>query len=210
MSSDLDATYRNRFLTILTPIVRCLEQVLKEHLTGMPRIDRIGARAKSPQRFLAKACKVLDGVPKYSDPVSQIQDQLGARIVVFYEQDVAAVSSIIEKYYHRFERQKLIPDTEWEFGYFGLHYVLALPRDAVPASISFDQAPDCFELQIKTLWQHAWSEANHDLGYKPTEQMSPDHRRRLAYTSAQAWGADRVFADLFRELGPQPAGSEPG
>ena len=53
---------------------------------------------------------------------------------------------------------------------------------------------------MKTLFQHAWSEAEHDLGYKPgTVPLTSDEKRRLAFTAAQSWGADRVFDELFQE-----------
>jgi putative GTP pyrophosphokinase len=63
-------------------------------------------------------------------------------------------------------------------------------------------------LQVKTLFEHAWSEAEHDLGYKPGEApLTPDQKRRLAYTSAQAWGADHIFDELFRaRSGAHPQG----
>jgi putative GTP pyrophosphokinase len=60
--------------------------------------------------------------------------------------------------------------------------------------------PGFFELQIKTLFQHAWSEADHDLGYKPGDQpLTSEQKRLIAFTSAQAWGADHIFDQLFRE-----------
>jgi ppGpp synthetase/RelA/SpoT-type nucleotidyltranferase len=60
--------------------------------------------------------------------------------------------------------------------------------------------PQFFELQVKTLFQHAWSEANHDLGYKPgATPLSSSEKRQLAFTSAQAWGADHIFDELFKE-----------
>jgi putative GTP pyrophosphokinase len=59
---------------------------------------------------------------------------------------------------------------------------------------------DFFELQLKTLFQHAWSEADHDLGYKPSAELSLDQKRRLAFTAAQAWGADLIFDELYREI----------
>jgi putative GTP pyrophosphokinase len=55
---------------------------------------------------------------------------------------------------------------------------------------SFDKAlvPQFFELQVETLFQRAWSE--HDLGYKPgATPLTSEAKRRLAFTSAQAWGA---------------------
>jgi putative GTP pyrophosphokinase len=75
-----------------------------------------------------------------------------------------------------------------------------VPSDAVDPSIDKSLVPRFFELQVKTLFQHAWSEANHDLGYNSgLTPLTSDEKRRLAFTSAQAWGADRVFDELFKE-----------
>ncbi|WP_244619298.1 hypothetical protein [Rhizobium sp. 18055] len=64
-----------------------------------------------------------------------------------------------------------------------------------------DLVPNFFEIQVKTLFQHAWSEANHDLGYKPeSDRLTSDQNRLLAFASAQAWGADRAFDELFIDL----------
>ena len=61
--------------------------------------------------------------------------------------------------------------------------------------------PQFFELQLKTLFQHAWSEAEHDLAYKPSEPLSTLQQRQIAFTAAQAWGADQIFEQLHAELG---------
>jgi putative GTP pyrophosphokinase len=77
---------------------------------------------------------------------------------------------------------------------------LVIPTDVIDDGMDQSLMPGFFELQIKTLFQHAWSEADHDLGYKPGERpLSSDEKRQLAYTSAQAWGADHMFDGLFRE-----------
>jgi putative GTP pyrophosphokinase len=201
MTGKLLEEYETLFAEVLAPIATRLQTVLHDHLAGIPRIDRISTRAKSPARFAAKALKLGDdGLPKYTEPFQQIQDQVGARVTVFYKQDVVSVSASIEQYFRNIEVRTIVPDSEWRFGYFGKHYVLALPKDAIPSDIPLSRAPTFFEMQVKTLWQHAWSEAEHDLGYKATEELSDDQKRRLAFTAAQAWGADRVFQELFDEL----------
>ena len=105
------------------------------------------------------------------------------------------------KYFRAIESRLLVPESEWEFGYFGKHHILVIPSDVIDDSWDKTMVPRFFELQIKTLFQHAWSEAEHDVGYKEGEKkLDIDQKRRLAFTSAQAWGADRVFDELFKEL----------
>ena len=48
------------------------------------------------------------------------------------------------------ERRDLVPDSEWEFGYFGRHWVFVLPGNVVPEDVSRDDIPDFFELQVET------------------------------------------------------------
>jgi ppGpp synthetase/RelA/SpoT-type nucleotidyltranferase len=148
----------------------------------------------------------VDGVARYSDPLNQIQDQIGARVVTFYISDIPQVDAVIEKYYRLVESKTLVPDSQWAFGYFGVHYILLIPRDVIEADVVDDLVPEFFELQLKTLFQHAWSEANHDLGYKPgAAPLTPDVERRLAFTAAQAWRADRMFNELCAERGAMNA-----
>jgi ppGpp synthetase/RelA/SpoT-type nucleotidyltranferase len=150
---------------------------------------------------MGKATKIGDdGNRKYGDPLNQIQDQIGARVVVFYLDDVHQISTEIERYYSPIERKELIPDSESEFGYIGKHYILALP-DEVFDDEQLLSLPNFFELQIKTLFQHAWSEASHDLAYKAKDELTSHQKRQFAFTAAQAWGADNIFSTLYSELG---------
>lgn len=197
---QIEIEYRLRHVNALAPIAERLSAHLHELMEGEVRIDRISTRPKSVERFMAKADKVKDGKLKYDDPLHQIQDQIGARIITFYTDDVARISKSVLRYLHSIETQDILPETEWQFGYFGHHHILMLPPDVVDLAIDGCLVPKFFELQIKTLFQHAWSEANHDLGYKPGSlPLEPDQLRQLAYTSAQAWGADRAFNELFQE-----------
>ena len=150
-----------------------------------------------PRRLDGSTTRVTPSTP---NPLTEIQDQLGAQVTVFYLQTVDAVSETLESFFSPIEERSLVPDSHWEFGYFGKHYVMALPGDVVPREIDVGEAPRFFELQIKTLFQHAWSEANHDLGYKGVTELNGEQQRRLAFASAQAWGADEAFALLNQNV----------
>jgi ppGpp synthetase/RelA/SpoT-type nucleotidyltranferase len=171
------------------------------HLGDSKDIDCVRARAKEPARFAEKATRLDEhGRPKYATPLTEIQDQIGVLVVVLYKATVEPVREILQRYLVPIEDTAIVPDSYWEFGYFGRHLVMALPLDTIPAEVSPIEVPTFFELQIKTLFQYAWSEANHDLGYKSTAPLAGDQNRRLAFAAAQAWGADRAFDELYGEL----------
>jgi putative GTP pyrophosphokinase len=198
--TSLKETYALRRERVLVPLAARIEDHLKNLFGSLARIDRISARAKSVDRFLGKAAKVEDGKPRYEDPLNQIQDQVGARIVTFYPSDVERVRLEVEKYFKYIESQRIVPESEKEFGYEGRHFILFVPEDLIDDTVSRDESVELFELQIKTLFQHAWSEAEHDLGYKPSVKLTSDQNRRLAFTAAQAWGADQIFDEMFRQM----------
>jgi ppGpp synthetase/RelA/SpoT-type nucleotidyltranferase len=191
--------------SLLAPLAGRLEAHLNSVFDGYERIDRISVRAKRVDRFIAKAQKEIGGQLKYDDPLNQIQDQLGARIVTFYKSDVERLAEEVRKYFSYIESAIIVPDSESEFGYEGRHFILFIPRDVFDDHIKEDESIAFFELQIKTLFQHAWAEAEHDLGFKPLIALSSDQKRRLAFTAAQAWGADQIFEELYRQIGSPSA-----
>jgi ppGpp synthetase/RelA/SpoT-type nucleotidyltranferase len=89
--THLEKAYIARRKKVLLPLAARIEENLKSLFGELPRIDRISARAKSVERFIGKAAKLEDGQPKYDDPLNQIQDQVGARIVTFYASDVESI-----------------------------------------------------------------------------------------------------------------------
>lgn len=196
----LQAAYEERFNRMLQPLAQKLQVYLLNTFGSHKRIDRIYVRPKSIDRFIAKATKQIDVKAKYRDPLNQIQDQIGARIVTFYKSDVEELSAEVKKYFRHIESQVIVPESESEFGYEGQHFILFLPRDIFDNAIRESESISFFELQIKTLFQHAWSEAEHDLGYKPASELTNDQKRRLAFTAAQAWGADQIFDELHRQI----------
>jgi ppGpp synthetase/RelA/SpoT-type nucleotidyltranferase len=198
--NDLKTIYTERYFRALVPLAKSIESELQDTLRDFPRIDRVGARAKSVDRFLQKAAKVENGILKYTDPIKQIQDQVGARIITFYLNDVITVSDYIRKYYSPIEIKQHIPDSEKEFGYFGKHFIFLIPDELKPSKVPSSLIPNFFELQVVTLFQHAWSEAEHDISYKPTCKLNNAQLRKIAFTAAQAWGADMIFEELHNEI----------
>jgi ppGpp synthetase/RelA/SpoT-type nucleotidyltranferase len=105
----LQDAYETRRKQMLLPLAERLEAHLKSLFDGCKRIDRISVRAKSVDRFVAKASKQVEGKPKYEDPLKQIQDQLGARIVTFYKSDVETLTNEVKKYFSYIESVQINP-----------------------------------------------------------------------------------------------------
>ena len=55
------AEYERRYYAFLNRIANSLEALLRDHLRDVPDIDRIVARAKSPDRFAEKARRAENG-----------------------------------------------------------------------------------------------------------------------------------------------------
>jgi putative GTP pyrophosphokinase len=123
---------------------------------------------------------------------------LGARIIILFQDDIDATEDIVLRYFAKAEQIAKEPESDWAFGYFGVHFLLPTPIEVLPPDVDPDNAPRLFELQVRTLFQHAWAETNHDLGYKPDTPLSSEQTRKLAFTSAQSWGADKMFNELHK------------
>jgi putative GTP pyrophosphokinase len=199
--ANVAAEYAEVRERLLIPLAKRLQIHFESLLKDDPRIDRVSARAKTVERFAEKAEKKKgDGTPKYDDPLGQIQDMVGVRIVTFYLSDVDAIADKVSSYFQKIEEKALIPDSPDKFGYEGKHFIMFIPRDVTREDECGDDDPKFFELQVKTLFQHAWGEASHDLAYKSPTPLTEDQKRRVAYAAAQAWGGDRIFQDLFEDI----------
>jgi putative GTP pyrophosphokinase len=203
--NDVKDAYEKRYNEVLVPLSQNIGSYIKDLFRGEIRVDRISARPKSVDRFIAKAsAKLDDGKNKYTEPLEQIQDQIGARITVLFRQDVDRVAKIAASHLRYVESREIEPEAVYEFSYFGRHFVSLIPDDVLADGWDKSLVPGFFELQIKTVFQHAWSEASHDVGYKPMlGELSRHDKRALAFASAQAWGADNAFAEIIERLSNQ-------
>lgn len=182
--------------TTLKDIASKIEKHLSEIFDGLEHIDRIGCRVKAEKSFLDKTLKKEKGILKYQTPLKEIQDLIGARVVVYYKTDVDAVVYVIKKFFNFIEKNKIVPDDVMKFGYEGLHFICFIPNTIFSDHKSNPLIPDFFELQIKTLYQHAWSQAEHGLGYKPETPLTEEEQRKIAFIAAQSWGADTILTEL--------------
>jgi putative GTP pyrophosphokinase len=176
-------------------------------------VDRIYFRAKSVESFVNKVRKraaaaaageVRDGFPlvAYRSPLTQVEDQVGGRVLVLFHHDIERVIRLLLTTFNAMEMQDKTPPKDAEFGYESTHLVCQIPDHLRPSAWSSEgQMPETFELQVRTLFMHAWAEPQHDLGYKGPGDLTKLQKKRLAWIAASAWGADRGLGDLWDEVG---------
>lgn len=193
-------------LPILREMAAVLEDKTRDALREVRHIDRISFRVKEPGSFLKKASS-----PKYTDPMTQLEDQVAGRVLTFFRDDIAVVRATLTDWFGNVEHEIKEPTGPGEFGYESDHFVFVIPEHLkLGAWNDHPRMPTTFEMQVRTLFMHAWAEPQHDLGYKPGTELDRDAKRQLAWVAASAWGADRTLNDLARgAAAPEPSPRAP-
>lgn len=191
---------------LLDALADQLQDQTSEALDGVNHIDRVTFRVKTETSFTAKALQ-----PKYAHPLVELEDQVAGRVLTFFRDDIDVVSTALSEWFGAVERRTKEPTGPKEFDYESEHFIYVIPEHIKPDGWSdIGEMPTTFELQIRTLFMHAWAEPQHDLGYKGNG-IDRATERELAWVAASAWGADRTFNDIARRLSrpPTPAENNP-
>lgn len=176
-----------------------VESIIQEIIAdqGIP-IHAIYSRAKDVDSF---AKKIED--PKYTDPIVQITDFSGIRVITYVESDVEKVSKVLEAHF------EIDPDNSIDkskslgvdkVGYRSIHYIAKLPSDRIklPEYKKFSEM--VFEIQIRTILQHAWAEIEHDKDYKFSGELPNYLKRRFKVLAGVLELADREFNGIATEI----------
>ena len=197
---EIEQKFQSLRSPLLTPISTTIRTHLEENLKS-ERIDQITSRVKTTKSFVNKSQKMKDGELKYSDPFSEIQDQIGVRIVTYYKSDMHNVCNEIQELFRPIERKDFSEEksSNNEFGYEGVHYISMMPKVILDDELDTEDTPRFIEIQIKTLFQHAWAQAEHDLTYKPDRKWTMEEKRYIQFIASQAWASDELFDSLFNK-----------
>lgn len=137
------------------------------------------------------------------DGLEDIHDLLGIRVITFFPDEVDRVAKVIEAEFsvdqHNSVDKRALLDPD-RFGYLSLHYVVALnqTRSRLTEHVRFDGWK--FEVQIRSILQHAWAEIEHDLGYHTAGAIPDSFRRRFSRLAGLLEIADDEFQTLRSEV----------
>lgn len=139
---------------------------------------------------------------RYEDPLNDIEDICGLRIVCVYPSDLDKLSGLIQKEFEvleKIDKQDLLGPNE--FGYRSHHYILKLKPSWEGAPGYRGLGDKKFELQVRTILMHAWADISHKLEYKEEEYVPAQFKRKLCQISALLEMADTAFDSLRSEKG---------
>ncbi|MCW3988846.1 MAG: hypothetical protein NWE88_02085 [Candidatus Bathyarchaeota archaeon] len=186
---------RGLYETLTEKVVSLLKEIMD--LEGMD-YSNISGRTKSLGSYIRKARK-----EKYSDPQSEIFDMSGIRIILYTNSGVKKARKLVEKYFSLHPEHTVDKSVELgvdRMGYRSLHCVgkFDKKRAELPEYSSFRDT--YFEIQIRTILQHAWAEFEHDRNYKFSGVLPDIIKRRLSIIAGTLELTDNEFDKISEEI----------
>lgn len=139
----------------------------------------------------------------YFNPETQLTDISGVRIILYIESDVETVFKILSDAFQVEKKNSSNRDeilSANEVGYRSVHLVAELGKKRIilPEFTGFKNLK--FEIQIRTVLQHAWAELSHDRSYKFQGSLPEKIQRKLYLHAGLLEIADKGFSEISKEI----------
>jgi putative GTP pyrophosphokinase len=183
--------YENLANTVAMVLEACLKK------RGI-KVHSVQHRAKEPASFGRKAAIPSESdpnSPKYPDPMKDITDLAGVRVIAHFPGTLADIDQILCEEFdvtERSDKGKELVEEE-RFGYQSVHYLVRVKPDRTRLAEYYDFSGAVAEVQVRTILQHAWAEIEHDIQYKSSRAIPSEIRRRFMALAGMLEIADREF-----------------
>lgn len=133
----------------------------------------------------------------------ELTDIVGIRIITYIESDVAKVCDLLANTFKVHIEKSGDKSAELqinEIGYRSVHYICELGPDRIALPELEQYKNVLFEIQVRTVLQHAWAEIEHDRSYKFSGKLPAAIKRRLNLLAGTLEIVDREFDALAKEV----------
>ena len=155
-------------------------------------------RVKKFDSFFEKANKLKKGALKYANPINDITDLVGFRIVVIAKRNVDQACELIRNSFNILDEEnkadKLLE--EGKLGYESHHLIVKLGSNREALAEYEGLCDTAFEIQIRTALQHAWAENEHRVQYKASRK-NPELQKRFLRLAGVVSSADEEFDRIY-------------
>lgn len=161
---------------------------------GEIEFSTITYRAKTLNSFLEKIQRKT-----YQDPISEITDFAGVRVVCLYVDDLHKLEEIVAGHFEIVKKiDKLTNKKSDQFGYGAIHFLVRLGKNFSGAR--YDDLKDLVcEIQTRTVLQDAWAIIDHHLVYKNESSIPTILRSRLNSLAHNFERVDDEFKNIRSE-----------
>lgn len=159
------------------------------------KVDDVTGRVKEFDSF-QKKCRPLLAL---SEQFEEVRDLAGVRVVCLFLKDTKRVAEVINTEFTVLEvEDKTAAGEPGSFGYMGAHFIVQLADSCCGAR--YDHLKGLpFEIQVRTISQHAWAAISHHLSYKSATEVPSDLRKDFHALSGLFYVADMHFEMFFKQ-----------
>lgn len=158
-------------------------------------IFSVESRVKDEQSFLNKVSR-----KGYSNPIDEIEDIVGVRVICYYQEDIEAICEIVNSEFNVCSEENKLEQLNYDqFGYSSYHYIVKLKEEWLEHPVARGLNGLKAEIQIRTMLMHTWSAISHKLLYKQESDVEPQFKRKLNRLSALIELADEQFNAIKNE-----------
>ncbi|QGU04972.1 GTP pyrophosphokinase [Corynebacterium comes] len=162
--------------------------------------DRVVARVKDWSSMKTKAYKKrANGDWMYPDPWEDIHDLIGVRVTVFHSTEIPVAIGALQQSFRVERSVDKTAETRISggFGYGSHHLVLTVDENSSDIEELSGHQGVNFEVQVRTVLQHAWAEFEHDIRYKRgLDTVDPRVDRAFTLAAGLIELADQQFDQI--------------
>ncbi len=138
----------------------------------------------------------------YQNPENQVKDKIGVRVITYYMDDVDRVADLLKMEFkvdkQNSEDKRTVLGTS-AFGYRSVHLIARLSGSRLSSPEYTSLRDHWFEIQVRSLLEHAWAEIEHEVKYKPRVDYPSEITRRFARIAGVLEFLDSEFQALRLE-----------
>jgi len=188
-------THRGSYEALSKKVASIIKEVLDNE--GI-NYHSVTSRPKTVDSFKKKALK-----KHYENPLNEITDLAGVRVITYFDSDAKKVSNTLSNLFETDPEHSVDKSEQLgidRVGYRSVHFVTKFSKDRckLPEYQRFEGR--YFEIQIRTILQHAWAEIEHDRNYKFSGVLPPEIQRRFKVLSGVLELADREFDSISKSI----------